>query len=631
MSNKNRLKLSRELGLGVLLLATPIFILALGALYRQSRFLIHEEVTKTSNSTVNTALLRLKNYMNTVETGVDANMWMLERNFRPDSLRAISNRIVRLNTNVVSSSVYVVPGMLSNYGIEGEYSIYTTRLGKQAVTYTEPEYHYTERACYMRPINSGKPCWLDPFSENVEVKVDYKQAIATYCAPITHSDGQILGVVTADISFNGMTEVLNAEEPPYKNARYILLGGDGRFLMFPDTTRLFNKTVFAETDPNRDMDLITAAYEMTAGNQGAVHTNYHNKRYHVSYLPVPGTDWSLAMACPDKDAMGTYFRLGYIIIALLVIGLLAIALLCHHVVKKAVRPLSELITTTGQMADGCYDCEISTSDHKEIIPQLQNSFALMQKALHQRMSGLQQKVSEMRRKNEELEGMKQEAEEVVKRKNTFIHHVTQQMRMPQNVITGFADVINESNAGTTTVSNEELNSITGMMKTNAVNMDRMVLLLGDATDTDANEVLHCKRQEEVPCNVLCRECIDHARTHYPEVNIQLETKLREGVCILTNHNYLMRILRELLYNAAKFSDGQQIMLTVDETENTVRFTVEDKGPGLPSDLSDLSLKAFSTSAKGLALVKRHTEGLKGSMVIDTNYHEGCRITIEMPK
>ena len=66
----------------------------------------------------------------------------------------------------------------------------------------------------MRPINSGKPCWIDPFSENVEVKVDYKQAIATYCAPITHSDGQILGVVTADISFNGMADVLNAEEPP---------------------------------------------------------------------------------------------------------------------------------------------------------------------------------------------------------------------------------------------------------------------------------------------------------------------------------------------------------------------------------------------------------------------------------
>lgn len=632
MNKNNHRKLSRELSLGVLLLAAPIFILALGALYRQSRFLIHEEVTKTSNSTVNTALLRLKNYMNTIETGVNANVWMMERHFQPDSLRAISNRIVRLNPNVISSSVYVVPGTLSKYGYNGELSFYTKRLGKQAVTYTESDYPYTNRACYTQPIIFGQPCWLDPFSENVEVKVDLNEAIATYCAPITSSDGKILGVVTADLSFNGMADVLNAEEPPYPNALYVLLGGDGRFLMFPDTTRVFRKTVFAETDPNRDMDLITAAYEMTAGNQGAVHTNYHDKCYHLSYCPVPGTDWSLALACPDKEAMGSYFRLGYIIIVLIVVGLLAIALLCHHVVKQAVKPINRLIVTTQQMADGQYNSEIKFSNRSEIIPQLQNSFAQMQHALHNRMGTLQHKVNEIRQENEELERMKLQAEDVVNRKNAFIHHTTQQMRTPQNVITGFADVLNESNAGTAPISDEELDNITDMMKSNAVNMDRMVLLLGDATDTDANEVLHCIRQNEVSCNILARECIDHAHTHFPEAQFQMETTLQEGVFILTNYNYLMRILRELLYNAARFSDGQHITLAVDETDTVVRFTVQDKGPGLPSSIQeDLTLQAFSTEAKGLSLVKRHTKGLKGSMHIDTAYHDGCRITIEMPK
>ena len=34
---------------------------------------------------------------------------------------------------------------------------------------------------------------------------------------------------------------------------------------------------------------------------------------------------------------------------------------------------------------------------------------------------------------------------------------------------------------------------------------------------------------------------------------------------------------------------------------------------------------------GLALVKRHALSLGGDMLIDTDYHDGCRITIEMPK
>lgn len=34
---------------------------------------------------------------------------------------------------------------------------------------------------------------------------------------------------------------------------------------------------------------------------------------------------------------------------------------------------------------------------------------------------------------------------------------------------------------------------------------------------------------------------------------------------------------------------------------------------------------------GLPLARRHAASLGGSLIIDTSYHEGCRIVIEMPK
>ena len=102
--SKNRRKLSRELSMGLLLMATPIFILSLGLLFALSHELIHEKVSESMNSMVNTTLHRVKYYMNTVETPAKSNAWMLKENFTSDSLVAVSNRIVRLNRNVISSS-----------------------------------------------------------------------------------------------------------------------------------------------------------------------------------------------------------------------------------------------------------------------------------------------------------------------------------------------------------------------------------------------------------------------------------------------------------------------------------------------------------------------------------------------
>ena len=66
--NRGYKRLSRQLGLAIMLLAAPIFILSLGLLFEQSRTLIHHEVSDYISSTLNTAVQRVCYYMNTVET-----------------------------------------------------------------------------------------------------------------------------------------------------------------------------------------------------------------------------------------------------------------------------------------------------------------------------------------------------------------------------------------------------------------------------------------------------------------------------------------------------------------------------------------------------------------------------------
>lgn len=186
------------------------------------------------------------------------------------------------------------------------------------------------------------------------------------------------------------------------------------------------------------------------------------------------------------------------------------------------------------------------------------------------------------------------------------------------------------------VSEKELSSITEMMKDNYVSMNRMALMLNDATETDVKGTLSCRRENEISCNKLAKECIDYTLGLAPEANIQFETELKDSELILTCDIYLRNILCELLYNAVKGSDGKNVGLQISQTKNNVCFTVQDAGPGLPDNLPDIDPFTITDNLSeatgiGLVLAKRHATALGGNLSIDTDYHDGCRITVEMPK
>jgi signal transduction histidine kinase len=100
----------------------------------------------------------------------------------------------------------------------------------------------------------------------------------------------------------------------------------------------------------------------------------------------------------------------------------------------------------------------------------------------------------------------------------------------------------------------------------------------------------------------------------------------------------MRCIRELLYNAAKYSDGEHITLRITEKTACFNFIVEDIGPGLPDNAEELINKPFNKIDElseglgvGLPLTKRHSMAMGGDLIYDNTYHDGCRFIIEMPK
>ena len=134
----NRLGLSSKLNLSILVMAIPIFLLSMGLLFLQSRNDIFQEGEQSAFSALNTSMQQVRKYMLAVETATNSNLWLIEENFQPDSLLAISNRIVRLNIHVSGCSITAEPNMFPSVG--RYFSAYTIREGDSIVTQREAEY-----------------------------------------------------------------------------------------------------------------------------------------------------------------------------------------------------------------------------------------------------------------------------------------------------------------------------------------------------------------------------------------------------------------------------------------------------------------------------------------------------------
>lgn len=627
-----RQSLALKLSLGILLMAVPIFVISLGILFMQSRTYLKSESMKHANSVLNTTMQRISRYMNIVQTATDINDWEITENLQPDSLLAYSRYIVTLNGNIDGCSISTEPNIFPQYG--RYFSAYTVRESADTITtVVEEEYEYFDKIWYEAPHLLNKPCWVVYYDESDSLALTLDGMIASYSKPL-YKDNRFVGVISTDLSLLRLSKIINSEKP-YTDSYFMMTGDEGRYFLHPDTTQLFTQTIFSGADPKQNADIIALGHEMTTGHQGNMEVRINGEICLVSYLPVPGTRWCLALVCPERSILQSYYRLNYLISPLIIIGLLLILFFCSVSVAQAVRPLNKLTKKLQRIAEGHYDEQISRSHYDDVVGHLQNSFASMQLSLSRHVNDIQQMNTEALQRNEELARTSELAKEADRQKTLFVQNVSHQIRTPLNIIMGFAQVIDESKA---LLPEEEARNITNMMKYNALMLDRMVLMLFDSSARGITEELYTNKDEEVSCNEVAQDCIARTQELFPDMPFRYETDVPDDFSINTSRVYLTRSIRELLFNAAKYSDGFNIFLRVSEKGSMVRFIVEDTGPGIaPEDtenLFEMFTKANDLSeglGLGLGLTKRHITNLGGNVFLDDNYIYGCRFIIELPK
>lgn len=637
MTNIQR-SLSTKLSIVILLLSIPIFLIVLGVLYNQSRRIIRTEAVGRANSVLNTTLQHISRNISAIETATNSNDWLILKYLQPDSLLNLTHRIVQVNSHVDGCSISTEPDVFPQYGrYFSAYSIREkTANGTDSVTTViEEQYEYFDKIWYKTPRDLKKACWVDFFDDVDSLEVTLSGMISSYCKPIYDTSGRLVAVISTDLSMERLSKHIS-QEKPYPNSYFMMVDKEGHFFIHPDTTRLFKETIFSGVDPRTQSELITLGYEMTKGNKGSMSVIIDGVPSIVCYQPVPGASWSLALVCPDSDVLAGYHKLSYILGPLFIIGLLAFLLLCYRSVAHTIRPINTLLDKTQSITEGNMEIHIPQSQREDAVGRLQNSFATMLRFLQFHMGSVRYTTEQTRQRNEELVEATRLAEEADHQKVIFIQNVSHQIRTPLNIIMGFAQVLND---GSDVLPEEERKFITNTMSYNARLLNRMVLMLFDSSDTGlSEELLRSAKHDTVPCNEVVREAISYIKIYYPDVNITLNTEYLDDSFIHTSRLYLMRSLREILYNSAKYSDGKHISIFIADTPTSVRFIVQDTGKGIAEADRDRMFKFFTKIddlseglGLGLPLSKRHARNLGGDLYLDEDYHAGCRFILEIPQ
>ena len=626
--------LSTRLAIVILVLAAPLFITTIGALFLEARQVIRHKAVGRAKSALNASMQRLDRNLLAVQTATEAYSWVLEEQLHPDSFLTLSHKVVALNPHIDGCSVSAEPYLFPEKG--RHYSVYTVREPDSVRTVVEEEYEYFQKTWYKLPYDLNEPCWEIFFDEADSLELTIDGMLASYGKPLHNAKNEIVGVISTDLSLLKLTKIIN-EERPYPNSYFVILDSDGRYVVHPDTTRLFKKTIFDDADPRTNQDLIALGHQMTAGKEGGMPIYIDGKGYLVCYQPVPGTDWSLAIVCPDNDILKNYYMLSNIVIPLLIIGLLIIVLLCYRAVSQAFGSIRQLLLKTRMIAEGNMEVFIGHSNRIDDVGRLQNSFAAMLQALQFHIGIVRYITEKLQQRNKELEEATKRAQEANQQKTTFIQNVSHQIRTPLNIVMGFSQVLHDAIKQREALPDEEMKSVTSTMDHQAKLLYRLVTMLFDSSDTGFSEELRTHQFDIVKCNDVAREAIEYLKEHYPEAETEFVSEVADDFSLQTSQLYLLRCLRELLYNSAKYSDGKHILLQITTTGHTIRYVVEDKGKGIPEADRDLMFKFFTKVddlseglGLGLPLAKRHALNLGGNLWLDDTYHEGCRFILEIP-
>lgn len=317
---------------GILLVGVAALTLEATSLiqYYYSVKALHEEASKRAETQLESTRNRIMDVIDQAESAVRNSVWIAQWCLNvPDSLPRVSTRIVEDNPVVLGSTIALVPGYNPMMPL---YAPYVYRNGDRILfqSLATPEYDYPAQEWFSKPVELDSGYWSEPYVDTGGGEV----LMTTFSQPIKDLEGNLAAILTADISLDWLTDLLNHIQV-YPHARNLIISRNGRFMVSKTRELTLQKSVMEVVDQIRDeAEFQELNRSMLAGESGNVTLKYQGKKSHVYFAPVERTGWSMCIVIPEDDIYGDIRRNGYWVKILQLLGLVMLALILRSFVKS---------------------------------------------------------------------------------------------------------------------------------------------------------------------------------------------------------------------------------------------------------------------------------------------------------
>ena len=311
---------------GLMVMIVTILTIEATALiqYYYSQHILSEEANRRAQGQLEATELHITGVMDQVETAVRNSLWSVQQQLnRPDSLEAVTVRLVQSNPVICGSAVALVDRDLAPYSYDSGGEVLTSSLATEA-------YDYKNQEWFVKPLELGASYWSEPYFD----EGGGNMLMTTYSVPVLDKQGRKAAVFTADVSLDWLTELVGSVKV-YPTAFSMLVSRTGQIMVCPVETLVMKHTiqdVAANMEDSASFNAINRT--MLSGETGSTTVKYQGKVNYVFFDGVDRTGWAMSIVVPEDEIYGEIKRLGRLVFLLQVIGVIMLILLLRHVIKS---------------------------------------------------------------------------------------------------------------------------------------------------------------------------------------------------------------------------------------------------------------------------------------------------------
>ena len=406
---------ANRLTLWIVLMMLLAMGLASWLIYEAAVDIVKEEEWKLHTAYLDTNVEEIRRVLSDVYIGTTNHIPEIEESLgNPDRMHVLMERLIRQNEYIRSCGISFVADY---YPQKGHwfcpYAVRRDSTHIETMTIGDSTHDYLHAEWFTEAMEKNETFWSKPFIDGT----DSITPLVSYLIPIHDKTGRIVAILGADLSLKWLNEKLEKtdwkiyskewgknrqdeakaqhtkskkrlETKPYS----FIITTDGTYLVHPDQERVLHKNFLTYAKESPDTADNYVARQMMAGKKGLygvvdevedepMAMDLEGQNVYFFYAPIKHANWSIAMAVPSFNINVIAFAVGFVLMVLIALGLLAAFLVSRFVIRRATKPLKQLALSADEVAKGNFNTRLPVIKHNDEVGLLRDSFNDMQQSL----------------------------------------------------------------------------------------------------------------------------------------------------------------------------------------------------------------------------------------------------------